>query len=534
VSEEIVSAETLDAFQSHLGQASTHLRDNNVEAALVELGSALELVPDDRKALGLTGLAHFRASDYESALPVYGKLVALAPEEASYRLNLGLVHLKLGNAEAAVEQLSQSRELDSTLQRTISYLGLAYARLGDYASAFEAFLTCGQKQLASEMEQNLEDDEVEEIRARVGGVDENAQTEVAPVVSLDAEEPTEDGPIGDVDDFAEAVFDAIDELAGKDEEATREAVSDSDIVGERDDSRPGVVAVPMARSASGVVNLPQSRSGVVNVPMSRSASGVLDMPKVPPGSDEATSAPDVVVPPAGAITQAMMSAQPFEPSGPIPVPDGRRPTLPLIEFATQRLIRPEEGSQSFEIGAGGVLIVRIDQKVMSRTEEVIVSGGELGFEPATRKVRGASTDEIFGDKDRQMFIVTGHGYLVASPAGQCFAAMTMQDDILYMREDLVFAFEDSINWESGRVPGSEINVVQFRGEGSVAIRTAKPLLSVKLAMEAVIYVEARVLAGWVGRVIPRLVSPAAGGESSALFVECSGEGVVLIEDLGSK
>jgi len=214
---------------------------------------------------------------------------------------------------------------------------------------------------------------------------------------------------------------------------------------------------------------------------------------------------------------------------------GHRPPQSLSDFATAQLIRPEDGDSPFELGAGGVLIVRVRERVMSRTEDVIVSGGELAFEPATRRVRGTSTSELFGDDGRQMFIITGNGYLVASPGSEHFSAVELDDDILYLRESLVFAFESDLHWETGHVPGSDhrVQVVQFRGHGCVGIRSRKPLLSVKLANERVIYVEAGVLAGWVGRVVPRWVSPVNGAEASAPFVECSGEGVVLIEDASS-
>ena len=81
------------------------------------------------------------------------------------------------------------------------------------------------------------------------------------------------------------------------------------------------------------------------------------------------------------------------------------------------------------------------------------------------------------------------------------------------------------------VPGSggKLHIVQFRGLGSVAFRSARPLLAIKLALEKVLYVDATALAGWIGRVVPRVVSPVGGGQSE-LFVECSGEGVVLIEE----
>jgi hypothetical protein len=99
----------------------------------------------------------------------------------------------------------------------------------------------------------------------------------------------------------------------------------------------------------------------------------------------------------------------------------------------------------------------------------------------------------------------------------------------------VYAFESDLRWETGHVPGSDhrVQVVQFRGRGCVAIRTRKPLLSVKLGTDRVTFVEAGVLAGWIGRVVPRWVAPIAGGAVSAPFVECSGEGVVLIEAAAS-
>jgi Flp pilus assembly protein TadD/uncharacterized protein (AIM24 family) len=211
---------------------------------------------------------------------------------------------------------------------------------------------------------------------------------------------------------------------------------------------------------------------------------------------------------------------------------GHQPPLPLSEFATARLIRPEDGDHALEIGAGGMLLVRVNGKMMSRTEGVVVSGGDLAYEPATRRVRGQQTGEPFGSDGRLLFHVSGKGHLVAAPGGDHFAAVVLDDDILYLREDLVYAFEDALRWENGNVPGSAaaIRMVQLRGSGAVAFRSARPLLSVKLAPERVLYVDADSLAGWIGRVVPRLVAPAAGGKASAPFVECSGEGVILLEE----
>ena len=93
--------------------------------------------------------------------------------------------------------------------------------------------------------------------------------------------------------------------------------------------------------------------------------------------------------------------------------------------------------------------------------------------------------------------------------------------------------EEHLGWENGHVPGSRhrIPMIQFRGAGAIAFRTERPLLAVKLAQDRVLYVDATALAGWIGRVVPRAVTPAdTGPAASELFVECTGEGVVLVQE----
>lgn len=178
-----------------------------------------------------------------------------------------------------------------------------------------------------------------------------------------------------------------------------------------------------------------------------------------------------------------------------------------------------------------MLIVRVRDRMWSRTEGVDVTGGQLDYEPAQRRSRGQSRTEPFATGGRAMFSVTGQGHLIAAPLGGQFTAVTLDDDIFYLREDLVFAFEPVLRWENGHVPGSRerIPMVQFRGSGAVAFRTVRPLISVKLAQDRVLYVDATALAGWIGRVVPRAVT-ADAGPGSELFVECTGEGVVLVEE----
>jgi tetratricopeptide (TPR) repeat protein len=451
-----------DRFEEHMVAGAELLRRDEVAAARAELAAALEIRPDDARALGLFGLACFRQNAFDDALPVYRKLVELGPNDASHRLNLGLVYLKVGEADRAIVELGRSRDLDPSQRRTVSYLGLAHARRGDYGEAFEAFLRAGQEQLALEMEQYLPVAERAAIRARVVGSE--ARSAARSEVGLDSD-----------------VYETVER-------------------------RPALV--------------------------------VHDLDEVEEDEDEALDAIEEFAE-AGMITKAVALALPAAAAAAIGtrVGVGHEAPRPLTELATQRLIRPEDGDHPFEIGAGGVLIVRVSGKVLSRTEGAIVLCGELGFEPAARHARGIATSEPFGEAESRISVVSGRGYIVVAPGGDCFTAVALDDDVLYLRESMVYAFEDRLRWENGHVPGASadlrigLRVVQFRGRGCVALRSKRPLLSLKLTTDRSVRVEARVLAGWIGRVVPRVVASVGGAAMTAL-VECSGEGVVLLDDQG--
>jgi hypothetical protein len=97
--------------------------------------------------------------------------------------------------------------------------------------------------------------------------------------------------------------------------------------------------------------------------------------------------------------------------------------------------------------------MRVTDKLLARLEGVHVTGGDLTYEPATRRSRGHQTADRFDYGGTPLYAVSGDGYLVASPGKRQFSAVLLDDDILYLREDLVFAFENSLRWENGNVPG---------------------------------------------------------------------------------
>jgi uncharacterized protein (AIM24 family) len=205
------------------------------------------------------------------------------------------------------------------------------------------------------------------------------------------------------------------------------------------------------------------------------------------------------------------------------------PPLSVAAFATARLLRPGALGDPFALAEGGLLVIRIDGRLCTRTLGAIASTGQLEFKPLHRRVRGRASEESFGEGADAMLLALGHGLMVVAPRGQNLQALALSEDIVYLRESGVFSFEEALHWESGRIPGSEmLRVVQFRGTGRVVMRTARAVVTLKLESDATLFIEASSLVGWIGRVVPRLVCQESGEPSP--YLECTGEGVLILED----
>lgn len=478
----VTSARDREAFDEALARGSEQLKAGKLDQAQRSFRAALDTDPGNARVLALLGLAYFRANQFAEARPIYEELVEHAGGDASHRLNLGLVYLKLNESEKAIASLEASRALDPSQGRAVSYLGLAYARAGRYAEAYRAFLVAGQNELASEIEINLTAAERDGIHQQLG------RTPHGPLpASAATPEATPPAP---------AVSQAPTPSAARE---------------------PAPVSTPAELTPSGVIVL------TPDTPRITEESMQFVLPK-----------PDAVPQAAGVsmVSSAVAAAAPAGQSNAYShKTSGGTPPKPLTELATDELLRPDDGDEPFEISASGALIIRVEDRVFTRLDGVHITGGDLSYEVAMRRSRGHETKDRFDYGGTPLHAVSGSGYLVAVPGKHSFSAVTLDDDILYLREDLVFAFESTLRWESGNVPGmrGKLPVVQFRGDGALAVRLTQPLVRVKLASSGVVFVDAERLAGWIGRVIPRAVVPPADGPMGAMCVECTGEGIVLVE-----
>jgi len=501
----VTPARDREAIGQAIVRGSELLKQGKLGDAQHAFRTALDLDPENQKVMALLGLTHFRANELDHARPIYEELVELAPTDASHRLNLGLVYLKLNDAERAIGSLEASRSLDPSQGRAVSYLGLAYARAGRYAEAYRSFLMAGQTELATEIEVNLLQSERDGILAQLG----------SPAGGPSAARP-------------------VEPARTRSEPRTKPPSAPPRKLQEPGSS--SAIAINMSAIQRPEHSTPEiSIEHELELPVEMTTSQRFVLGKHELAELQATGQAAVLSHSAvhgrsaiSRLQQAVAAVVPVSTSA-ARTSSGAYAARPLSELATEELIRPDDSTESFEISTDGSLLIRVTERVLTRLEGVHVTGGDLSYEEATRRSRGHQTEERF---ETPMHVISGTGYLIAvPPKHERFIAVHLDDDILYLREDLVFAFESTLRWENGNIPGlrGKLHVIQFRGDGALAMRTARRLVRVKLPASGLVFVDADRLAGWIGRVIPRAVVSPNGGPLGTTCVECTGEGIILIE-----
>ncbi len=468
-------------YLTHLSRGGELLKTERLGEAKTEFERALVVRPGDPKALALLGLACFRLALYDEAGSIYKTLVDSSPDDAGLRLNLGLVYLKAGNTEAAAMELDRAIELEPTNGRAKGYLGLAYARLGDFARARDAFREAGQLELAQEME-----------------------TVMAGAQAVDRPELTPDGSV-------DVAFDG---------EATRATGPDESLRRVREEGFEKIEA-----SGGSLTNIDE---------LAARARARGDARWGGPSTLDETTAALVAAAARHSLEQRPRLGGPQQ----------------LTSFLHQRLVMPKLARDIFEIQAGGALVVRVSGRLISRTDGVVSSGGALTYSGALRRSKGRLGEEPLGSDDSPVYEITGEGFMIAMPRGGRFTALRLDDDVVYLREPAVYAFESNLRWESGRIPGSVaatatpganpgevvpgpgLRFLNLRGDGCCCVHTSRPAVSIQVTPDWMFYVDAQSLVGWQGKVVPR-VAPRAPDDPSPLFVECSGEGIVIVEEPAS-
>jgi len=227
------------------------------------------------------------------------------------------------------------------------------------------------------------------------------------------------------------------------------------------------------------------------------------------------------------------------------------PASPLFAYAMARLAPSIASVSAREGAAGSTTRLAIGEEILVRADAVLACSGSSRWQAARRRVRGRLTEEGLDtdEAERQpgqasrgrgrFFRVTGEGeVLLTAPRGR-LVSLRLEDDILYLREDCVLAFEGTLSWEYGDVPRGGVTMLQFRGQGWVAMRVEREPEAMQVTRDRPLAVSAPHLLGWVGPVVTiGTRAPAVGADdlaagaltvAPALRLVCEGQGVVLID-----
>jgi uncharacterized protein (AIM24 family) len=197
------------------------------------------------------------------------------------------------------------------------------------------------------------------------------------------------------------------------------------------------------------------------------------------------------------------------------------------------------GLDEDEPGSSATNILNIDfsGSTYSRVKGMIAAEGNLEFEPVRKSFKGKSSDKNLGGEDDPLMKIIGDGKILLSPEDKKLKILTIKpEEILYLKESSILAFQSGISWENGKISLDEtenLELVQFKGEGDVAIIFLKHPVIHTISEHSPFKVSTGAIIGWQGKIIPRIVhiSPTKenSSESSIPFIEFTGNGRVIIE-----
>ena len=183
----------------------------------------------------------------------------------------------------------------------------------------------------------------------------------------------------------------------------------------------------------------------------------------------------------------------------------------------------------FAVDADGTLRVRVAGTVLCRLQGLRVMVGELRTEPIARRMRGRSVEGLLGPEHAPLVRVSGEGGLVLCPDGEAFEPFRIEDDPVYLREELLVAVDGNVTWENGRLPaGSDsVALVNLRGRGDFVLSTRAAWHAVAVTRGTPAMVALDALLGWSGRLLPGGAVPTDGGLPADL-IRFQGEGILLV------
>ena len=216
---------------------------------------------------------------------------------------------------------------------------------------------------------------------------------------------------------------------------------------------------------------------------------------------------------------------------------GERAGTTLTNFVLARLLDvpvTDEFTSPFASLVGEVLRFSVSGQAHVRAPSLLAATGALSVQLAQQRVRGRYESRALGDRGGDFLRYEGRGELWLAPcrAQTRLLALMLEDDILFIRQSRVVAFDQDVAWEVGRLPGDALVLIALRGSGRAVLDIGEERFrAFRVPDSRPLWVERDRLLGWVGRVVAQAVKP-VGQRQRGCLVACEGEGVLLVSTHG--
>jgi uncharacterized protein (AIM24 family) len=162
---------------------------------------------------------------------------------------------------------------------------------------------------------------------------------------------------------------------------------------------------------------------------------------------------------------------------------------------------------------------------------LVAEGPPFKTSPVQRRMRNRILDEPLGGAETPLVALNGTGCLALAPSEkERLWPFRMDGDFLFVREDVLAGFEETITYENGRLAafeGEAVALVQLRGKGGVVLRSDGHVVSIDVKADKSVIVARETVIGWAGRLLPRELSPEEAPGGSRRLISFAGEGTVF-------
>lgn len=148
--------------EEHFRRGNELIQAGELEKAIDEYKSALELEPGNVDALTNLGVVYYNLGQLDDAVEQYSKALEIAPDDADIHSNLAAAYVQLNQLDRALEQYLTAVGKNAELAEAHFGLGVVYFQLDEKEKAIEAFerfreLDTGRDPMASsQVEQYLQ------------------------------------------------------------------------------------------------------------------------------------------------------------------------------------------------------------------------------------------------------------------------------------------------------------------------------------------------------------------------------------------